>query len=90
VPERFFQSLREYGLQIEPVALPDHFDYANWVWPEHATDIVMTEKDAVKWLERRRTDGGTHLSPLIWVVPLKFEVELAFWQTLYERLKRYG
>jgi tetraacyldisaccharide 4'-kinase len=90
VPERFFQSLREYGLQIEAVALPDHFDYANWVWPEHATDIVMTEKDAVKWCERSKAEGCMHLSPRIWVVPLKFEVELAFWQTLYERLKRYG
>jgi tetraacyldisaccharide 4'-kinase len=94
VPERFFQGLRRQGLQIEPLALPDHFDYAHWVWPDHATDVIMTEKDAVKlapkYLDLVAQRGGADLSPRFWVVPLAFEVELDFWNVLHERLMLHG
>lgn len=94
VPERFFQGLRRQGLLIEPLPLPDHFDYAHWIWPDHATDVIMTEKDAVKlalkYSDRMAERVGADLSPQFWVVPLAFEVELGFWNTLHERLMHHG
>ena len=48
-PERFFQSLKDAGLQVEPHSFPDHYQYR----PDdiHFGDnrpVLMTEKDAVK------------------------------------------
>ena len=48
-PDRFFAMLREYGLQVDEQALPDHATIA----PESlgraaARPLLMTEKDAVK------------------------------------------
>jgi tetraacyldisaccharide 4'-kinase len=37
------------GLQIQPLALPDHYDYAHDTFAGLDADIVLiTEKDAVK------------------------------------------
>jgi tetraacyldisaccharide 4'-kinase len=71
-PERFHAMLREAGLDIEPLALPDHFDYAALPWPTEAADVVVTEKDAVKIAPGR---GGT---TRVWVVALDFRPAPAF------------
>jgi len=48
-PERFFSALRDAGLQIEAVPLPDHYDFAANPFAGRAFDVaLMTEKDAVK------------------------------------------
>lgn len=48
-PERFFAMLRDAGLQIEEIPLPDHYDFALNPFAGHAYDVaLMTEKDAVK------------------------------------------
>jgi len=67
-PERFFEMLRAAGLTVEPLPLPDHFDFAALPWPASAADVVITEKDAVK-LKPART-GSTR----VWVVPLDFRL----------------
>jgi len=28
VPERFFSMLKAHGLEVRPIALPDHYDYS--------------------------------------------------------------
>ena len=67
-PERFFAMLEAAGLQIERLALPDHHDHAVAAWPADASEVVTTEKDAVKLTPPG--PGG----PRIWVVPLDFRL----------------
>ncbi len=71
-PERFFEMLRQHGLQISPLPLPDHFDFATLPWPAHTCDVVLTEKDAVK-LPAARV-GATR----VWVAALDFALPAAF------------
>ncbi|MEO8056984.1 MAG: tetraacyldisaccharide 4'-kinase [Burkholderiales bacterium] len=75
-PNRFFEMLREQGLQISALPLPDHFDFATLPWPAGTPDVVLTEKDAVK-LEPVRL-GGTR----VWVVALDFALPAAFEKSL--------
>jgi tetraacyldisaccharide 4'-kinase len=71
-PERFFAPLRDLGLQITPLALPDHHRFDTLPWPEGTPDVVLTEKDAVKLSSARL--GTTR----VWVAPLDFEFDLGF------------
>ncbi len=70
-PARYFAMLADAGLDIEPLALPDHHDYATLPWPD-GVDVVVTEKDAVK-LDAERCAGAR-----VWVAALDFEPEAAF------------
>ena len=67
-PERFFEMLRAAGLTVQPLPLPDHFDFATLPWPATTADVVITEKDAVKLSPERI--GSTR----VWVVPLDFRL----------------
>ncbi len=71
-PERFWTMLGAAGLDIVPLALPDHFDYATLPWPADAADVIVTEKDAVK-IDPRRI-GTTR----VWVAALDFKPPPAF------------
>lgn len=75
-PERFFEMLRAAGLTITPLPLPDHHDYATLPWPAEATDVVVTEKDAVKLRPERLAAAG--MATRLWVAPLDFNVDAAF------------
>ncbi len=49
-PERFFNGLRQAGLEVRPHALPDHAPLGErQLRGVEEPFIVMTEKDAVKW-----------------------------------------
>lgn len=71
-PQRFFAMLRDAGLAITPLALPDHHDYAALPWAAGTPDVVLTEKDAVK-LDPARL-GSTR----VWVVALDFKLPAEF------------
>ncbi|MGZ5156420.1 MAG: tetraacyldisaccharide 4'-kinase [Caldimonas sp.] len=71
-PERFFAMLREHGLIVAELPLPDHHDFRTLPWPIGASDVVITEKDAVKIGPERRTGAR------VWVAALDFEPEPAF------------
>ncbi len=71
-PDRFFAMLRDAGLDISPLPLADHFDYATLPWPPDAADVVVTEKDAAK-LDPARM-GATR----VWVAALDFALPAAF------------
>lgn len=71
-PERFFAMLRAESLNVRELPLPDHADFATLPWPVGATDVVVTEKDAVKLPPSRRM--GTR----VWVARLDFAPEVAF------------
>jgi tetraacyldisaccharide 4'-kinase len=72
VPERFFAMLLAQGLTIEPMALPDHADYARLPWHDNTSDVVITEKDAVK-IRPERMPHTTR----VWVAPLDFALDPA-------------
>lgn len=80
-PQRFFAMLREQGLQIHELPLPDHADFATLPWPADTADVLVTEKDAVKL--RPEAVGSTR----VWVVALDFQPDPAFEQALLQRLK---
>jgi len=71
-PDRFFTMLREHRLQIEALALPDHFDFAALPWPRGTPDVILTEKDAVKLPVAARLAGTR-----VWVATLDFRLDPA-------------
>lgn len=71
-PTRFFCMLREAGLRVQELALPDHHDFGTLPWPADTEDVIVTEKDAVK-LDPSRL-GQTR----VWVAPLDFAPGSAF------------
>lgn len=71
-PQRFFAMLRDLDLTVVEVALGDHHDFQTLPWPPATTDVVLTEKDAVKLPPSRRI--GTR----VWVAALDFQIEVAF------------
>jgi len=75
-PDRFFDMLRAAGLDIDPLPLPDHFDFSTLPWPASTPDVLVTEKDAIK-LEPDRV-GATR----VWVVPLDFRLDAEFERAL--------
>lgn len=81
-PQRFFDMLARHGLVIEPLALPDHYDYRQLPWPASTTDVVVTEKDAVKLAPARL--GPTR----VWVAALDFTTRPEFDAALLALLPR--
>jgi tetraacyldisaccharide 4'-kinase len=75
-PSRFFAMLRAAGLDIVEHPLPDHHDFTTLEWPVGTTDIVLTEKDAVK-IRPERVAGMR-----VWVAALDFALPPAFEQEL--------
>jgi tetraacyldisaccharide 4'-kinase len=71
-PQRFFAMLRDLGLPITELALPDHHDFATLPWPDSTADVIVTEKDAVKL--RPEAMGTTR----VWVATLDFELGATF------------
>lgn len=83
-PQRFFEMLRDAGLTITPLPLPDHHDYAALPWPADTTDVIVTEKDAIKL--RAERVGATR----VWVAPLDFAFDAAFESALIALLPPPG
>ncbi|MEW6705497.1 MAG: tetraacyldisaccharide 4'-kinase [Pseudomonadota bacterium] len=71
-PERFFRMLEAEGLQIERLPLPDHHDFRQLPWPPSASDVLVTEKDAIKL--HPDGQGGVR----VWVVALDLRLPVAF------------
>jgi tetraacyldisaccharide 4'-kinase len=78
-PERFFEALRQRGLaHLTTLALPDHHDFQTtpWPWPAGTTDVIVTEKDAVKIDPTRLAQDCPGLR--LWVAPLTLKLPPAF------------
>lgn len=72
-PARFFTSLRQVGLKIMAMALPDHYGFSGAMpWPPHTPHVIVTEKDAVKLI------GGNFGLTQIWVAPLDLCLDPSF------------
>jgi len=81
VPERFFAMLRDAGLRPSALPLPDHHAFAQLPWPADTTEVLVTEKDAVKL--PREPAGDTR----IWVVALDFLLPEDFYNTVLDNLR---
>jgi len=68
-PERFFRQLEQAGMSIHRLPLPDHARLDTPPWPADATDVLITEKDAVKLSPEQHLAG-----PRLWVVALDFQL----------------
>ncbi len=67
-PQRFFNQLKQMGLQFQQRAFADHYAFtANDFADVDADIVVMTEKDAVKC--------KAFASEIFWVLPVNAEVE---------------
>ncbi len=78
-PNRFFQTLRELGLQFIEHSFPDHYDYKYSDIDFGQNEIViMTEKDAVKC---RNFADDRH-----WFLPVSAEMDEAFLKDILFRL----
>jgi tetraacyldisaccharide 4'-kinase len=80
-PERFFAMLRDAGLTIDALPLPDHHDFASLPWPADDAEVLVTEKDAVKL--PRQAQGSTR----IWVVTLDFALPDDFTAAVLHNLR---
>jgi tetraacyldisaccharide 4'-kinase len=86
-PQRFFDALRATGLTLNPadaLALSDHHDHARLPWPAGATDVVVTEKDAVKLDPQRVARERPELC--VWVVPLEMVLPAVFTRRVLDAL----
>jgi len=84
-PDRFFDTLRKAGLEVEKHPFPDHHPYrAEELRPFSGRPLLMTEKDAVK-CEPYATEDH-------WYVSVELDVEPAFTERLEHILKglEYG
>lgn len=79
-PQRFFDMLDAAGLTFKALPLPDHASMESLPWPEGTTDVLCTEKDAVKLLPARC--GATR----VWVVPLDSQLPSDLLDPLLQRL----
>ncbi|MEO5882369.1 MAG: tetraacyldisaccharide 4'-kinase [Caldimonas sp.] len=75
-PKGFFAMLRERGLEVVELPLPDHHDFRALPWPLTTGDVVVSEKDAVK------IDPAQRIGSRIWVATLDFDPEPAFDEAL--------
>lgn len=83
-PARFFAMLRQAGLVIGELALPDHHDFLDRPFDALDADIILiTEKDAVKCgqIEYLKHD------PRLWVVPVAATLDAALAEQIVEKCR---
>ncbi len=79
-PQRFFDLLKQYGLDCEAHAFPDHYAYAEKdIRYKGAEAVLMTEKDAVKC---RNFASEQH-----WFVPVEAKLKGQFMDDLMALLR---
>ncbi|MDB5756258.1 MAG: tetraacyldisaccharide 4-kinase [Massilia sp.] len=81
-PGRFFAMLRDQGLDLTELPLPDHHDFLDQPFARVDADLILiTEKDAVKCgqIENLKND------PRLWVVPVTAQLDAALAQQIVEK-----
>jgi tetraacyldisaccharide 4'-kinase len=83
-PARFFAMLRNAGLTITELPLPDHYDFAGNPFADIDADIILiTEKDAVKCTQLDTINND----PRIWVVPVTARIDGALAERIVEKFR---
>lgn len=83
-PDRFFQQLSAQGWRIHGHALADHADLSSPPWPLAVTQVIVTEKDAVKLSPDSVRRQRPHTT--VWVAALNYQPAPSFWQELDQAL----
>lgn len=78
-PERFYQTLEGLGYQFERQSFPDHYEFSKQDFESFQTNIVMTEKDAVKCL--------SFADERFYFLPVSAKLSKQFLQSLMEQIK---
>ena len=82
-PERFFTMLRNFGLAIETISLPDHYTFSAQSFADIDADVIlMTEKDAVKCVDFDTIKND----PRMWVVPVTACIDTALFARVNNKL----
>jgi tetraacyldisaccharide 4'-kinase len=83
-PQRFFTLLRDAGLEVTELALPDHHDFLDRPFAAVDADIILiTEKDAVKCAQIENLNND----PRLWVVPVTAQLDAALAQQIVEKCR---
>ncbi|GAB3548719.1 tetraacyldisaccharide 4'-kinase [Noviherbaspirillum agri] len=83
-PARFFGMLRNAGLAIEEMPLPDHYDFADNPFAAIQADIILiTEKDAVKCMHLDTIKSD----PRLWVVPVTARIDRVLAERIVEKCR---
>jgi len=83
-PSRFSSMLRQAGLIIDELPLPDHYDFADNPFAQIDADIILiTEKDAVKCTQIDTINND----PRIWVVPVTARIDRALAEQIVEKCR---
>jgi tetraacyldisaccharide 4'-kinase len=83
-PEKFFEMLRDAGLNFEPIALPDHYDFVVNPFAGRTYDVaLMTEKDAVKCLPNSAMTADGRLC----VVSLRVDIDPGLIDLIEQRIR---
>ena len=79
-PERFFATLRDFGIAVVPHAFSDHHQYQaeDFEFGSRELPVLMTEKDAVKC--------AAFADDRFFSVPVRAELPEAFWVSLLDRV----
>jgi tetraacyldisaccharide 4'-kinase len=83
-PGRFFATVRDAGLVVTELPLPDHHDFLDHPFAGLDADIILiTEKDAVKCgqIEYLKHD------PRLWVVPVTAQLDAALAEQIVEKCR---
>ena len=78
-PERFFKTLRNFGLTTQNYSYPDHYQYTDRDFTNISESIVMTEKDFVKCKE--------FANPNMYYLPVVAKLADTFWDSLFKHPK---
>ncbi len=79
-PQRFFDSLKQYGLDFQATSFPDHYVYTKKdICYKGVQAVLMTEKDAVKCLALASEDH--------WFVPVQAKIDNQFIDNLIALLR---
>ena len=74
-PQRFYSTLAKLGLEFTPYSYPDHYQFKVEDLDFKESQIIMTEKDAVKC--------HSFISDKLYYLPVEAQLSDAFWQALW-------
>jgi tetraacyldisaccharide 4'-kinase len=83
-PGRFFAMLKQAGLDVGELALPDHHDFLDDPFAGVDADVILiTEKDAVKCRQLEKINND----PRLWVVPVSAQIDAALAAKIVEKCR---
>ena len=83
-PGRFFAMLRQAGLDVGELPLPDHHDFLDDPFADVDADVILiTEKDAVKCRQIEKINND----PRLWVVPVSAQIDAALAAKIVEKCR---